>query len=670
MQTDKPLELGASYRLLEIIGSGATGVVWKGVHKPSGETIAAKILRREHGQDAALVSRFLTERSILTALRGPAIVGVRDLVAEGDVLAIVMDYVPGCSLRDSLIRWGPCPPALAAGVTIEILRGLAAAHEQGVVHRDVKPDNVLLESGWATEPAGQVRLTDFGISRLVGGTGRTTTSLLGTPHYMAPELIERGECSYPADVYSAGITCYELLAGRTPFAGPGTDYTVANRHVTAAPPVLDVPTELWQVLATMLAKRPNQRLDAGQSIAALGEILPDLVDLPALDIQPVPESFAIIGGPATMIRPMTPAKDVQESPVPPEATTGPQAPSPAWGDSQVPDLGPGDGQTHLRPVVVQDEEDAGPQTEPGQQQTGPVWLRKRTVVLFCGVVALVVAIVAGLVLWGKGPGGSTAGMAYTATQSDPATPTGLVVTRSASYDPARGEVSLTITYASQKALLLGPFLEIVQAEDGTCAKPTWSSQQERNSEAVTFVPARCGWALSTPMLAPEHDAVVTATIPMSLPGDRDAQAQGVNPLQTWLDANAAATQQALLDPEIRSTAYPVQRLMGVQIVPPSRVVAGNPVEISVLPVWPGGADNLNPLYVSPHSGQVTQMLRSVAGGESGLRFSDLCAGALAVSRDGLTVTALHMSAGCQVGAQLGNFTDLKSPLFEVTGHDS
>ena len=178
--------LGAGYRLLDRRGRGAAGEVWRAVDRRTDEVVAAKLLRSEHVADRDLVGRFIRERSILTTLRHPNIVAVRDLVVEGDRLAIVMDFVDGGSLRDVLREDGPLPPALAVGVAAAVLDGLAGAHDQGVLHRDIKPDNVLLSEGWRDLRPGDVKLTDFGIARIVADGAGTTTGLLGTPEYMSP----------------------------------------------------------------------------------------------------------------------------------------------------------------------------------------------------------------------------------------------------------------------------------------------------------------------------------------------------------------------------------------------------------------------------------------------------------------------------------------------------
>lgn len=124
------------------------------------------------------------------------------------------------------------------------------------------------------------------------------------------------------------------------------------------------------------------------------------------------------------------------------------------------------------------------------------------------------------------------------------------------------------------------------------------------------------------------------------------------------------------DPAIKGTAYTVQRLQGVEVRTPARVVTPSPLTITLVPVWASGADELNPLYVSPASGKPSQMLDAVTGGEKGLRFSDACGGALAVDSSGLTVTALQISPRCTVRASVGNFTELQSQGFSITSREN
>jgi serine/threonine protein kinase len=138
--------LGQRYVLHEAIGRGAMGRVYRATRRDTGDVLAAKVLHPELAGDRTIVARFLQEGAILTGIQDPHVVRVRDLVVDGDTLAILSDLVPGTDLRRHLNSSGPLPAATAAAITAQVLRGLAAGHAQGVIHRDVKPENILVES--------------------------------------------------------------------------------------------------------------------------------------------------------------------------------------------------------------------------------------------------------------------------------------------------------------------------------------------------------------------------------------------------------------------------------------------------------------------------------------------------------------------------------------------
>ena len=171
--------------------------------------------------------------------------------------------------------------------------------------------------------------------------------------------------------------------------------------------------------------------------------------------------------------------------------------------------------------------------------------------------------------------------------------------------------------------------------------------------------------MSTEPVPAQGSVTATATVPLALTGSDPTSA-----LQQWLTSAATATDAAVSDAEVTSTAFPAQRLVDVSVVGPSRTVSGKTLQISLLPVWPSGPDELHPLFKSPPSGQPAQTLVAVAGGTEGVRFSDGCSGALDVSKDGLVVVAQSVAQDCQIGARVGNFTDLTSNPFEITTRGS
>jgi serine/threonine-protein kinase len=262
--------LGSRYVLHDVLGRGAMGQVFRASVRGSGAPVAVKVLKPELVSDTEVVARFFRERSILTSIDDPNVAKVLDLVVEGDTLGIVMELVEGQDLRRYLRARGTLPPAEAVYLTGQLLRGLAAVHAGGVVHRDVKPENVLVS---AARGQMTLKLTDFGVSRLSYGASLTKmTSLIGTPEYMAPELAEHDTATPAADLYSAGIVLYEMLAGRTPFAG-GHPLAVLRRQVEQPPPpVPSAPPELWEQIESLLAKDPQYRPESAR--AALGRLAP------------------------------------------------------------------------------------------------------------------------------------------------------------------------------------------------------------------------------------------------------------------------------------------------------------------------------------------------------------------------------------------------------------
>ncbi|WP_336208661.1 serine/threonine-protein kinase [Nonomuraea sp. LPB2021202275-12-8] len=270
--------LGSQYVLVDQIGAGATGTVWRARHRETGEIVAAKLLREGLAGDRDLVLRFVQERNVMRTLRHPNIVTMRDFVIEGERLALVMDFVEGGDLRGLVQRRGTLPPAAAARLMAQVSGALATAHTVGVVHRDVKPANILID-----EASGHVRLTDFGVARIVHGPSLTqTSSIIGTPTYLAPEVADGSPPTPAVDVYAIGLILYELLAGRPPFIG---DHPMAllRQHATAMPRRLPaMPDALWSIIWACTAKEPAARPAAAAVAAALSEAAPSLAALPAL----------------------------------------------------------------------------------------------------------------------------------------------------------------------------------------------------------------------------------------------------------------------------------------------------------------------------------------------------------------------------------------------------
>ena len=278
-------KIGSRYTVHQVIGRGSAGTVWLG-EGPDGP-VAVKLLREDLASDQVLVGRFVQERTALTSLDHPRVVGVHDMVVDGSDLALVMDLVQGTDLRTRLEREGVLTPLHAASVIADVADGLAAAHAAGIVHRDVKPENVLLDLAAPPGVGGapRAKLTDFGIARLVDAPRRTrATRIIGTPDYLAPEIIEGLEPRAAVDIYALATVLYELLAGFTPFGGGHTG-AVLRRHVTEnVPPLSGMPDGLWRIISECLAKAPASRLRASELAARLREQIPVLAGLPPLTV--------------------------------------------------------------------------------------------------------------------------------------------------------------------------------------------------------------------------------------------------------------------------------------------------------------------------------------------------------------------------------------------------
>ncbi|MFH8606707.1 protein kinase [Streptomyces sp. NPDC018029] len=306
--------VGSKYLLEEPLGRGATGTVWRARQRETagaeaavpgqpGETVAIKVLKEELANDADVVMRFLRERSVLLRLTHENIVRTRDLVVEGDLLALVMDLVDGPDLHRYLRENGPFTPVAAALLTAQIADALAASHADGVVHRDLKPANVLLKQ----DDAGMhPMLTDFGIARLADSPGLTRThEFVGTPAYVAPESAEGRPQTSAVDIYGAGILLYELVTGRPPFSG-GSALEVLHQHLSAEPRrPSTVPDPLWTVIERCLDKNPDRRPSAENLARGLRAVAE------GVGVHSTPAQIAAAGGVGALLMP-----DPAPAPVP------------------------------------------------------------------------------------------------------------------------------------------------------------------------------------------------------------------------------------------------------------------------------------------------------------------------------------------------------------------
>jgi serine/threonine protein kinase len=264
--------LADRYELEEQVGAGGMSTVFRAHDRVLDRRVALKLLHQHYSGDDEYVQRFLREARTVASLSHPNIVTVIDRGDHEGRQFIVFEYVDGENLKRLIERAGPAPVDRALELAIQVARGLVCAHERGLVHRDVKPQNVLLNGD------GQAKVTDFGIAREIDvKQGMTQTgTVLGTSDYISPEQAQGRRVSEATDVYSLGVVLYELLTGEVPFAGDNF-VAVAMRHINDPPPSIlekrpDVPPRVAAAVERALAKDPKERwatmADFGRELTA------------------------------------------------------------------------------------------------------------------------------------------------------------------------------------------------------------------------------------------------------------------------------------------------------------------------------------------------------------------------------------------------------------------
>ena len=274
---DDPLlgQAVGSYRIAALLGAGGMGRVYLGVHPTIGSRVAIKVLSRDSSGRRDLIDRFFAEAQVVNRIRHEGIVNVLDLASLPDGRPyIVMELLSGEPLAAMLARLKQLDPAHAVAIALPLLDALAAAHDQGVVHRDLKPDNVFVTR------QGRVVVLDFGIAKLLpdgqAGAGAVSPStrtgaVLGTPGYMSPEQIHGRATGPAADLYSVGVLLYQALVGSLPFDADGP-FEMMQKHVSAAPSPMrnvrpEIPPALDAVVMRALAKDPRERFAGARAMA-------------------------------------------------------------------------------------------------------------------------------------------------------------------------------------------------------------------------------------------------------------------------------------------------------------------------------------------------------------------------------------------------------------------
>jgi len=261
--------LGGRYKLTDRIAIGGMGEVWKARDQVLGRLVAIKILKEEYTDNESFLTRFRVEARHTALLNHPGIAGVFDYGEEQGSAYLVMELVPGPPLSTIIERERKLEVDRTLSLIAQTARALAAAHEHGLVHRDVKPGNILVM------PSGVVKITDFGIARLADQVPLTATGqVMGTAQYLAPEQATGQNATGSSDIYALGVIGYELLAGRRPFTGE-SQIAIALAQVNDAPPALPetIPAPVRQLIMSMLAKNPSDRPRNATSLAKAADAL-------------------------------------------------------------------------------------------------------------------------------------------------------------------------------------------------------------------------------------------------------------------------------------------------------------------------------------------------------------------------------------------------------------
>ncbi|WP_332648070.1 Stk1 family PASTA domain-containing Ser/Thr kinase [Lysinibacillus sp. 54212] len=253
------------YKILELIGGGGMSHVYLAHDMILNRDVAIKILRYDFTNEAELHRRFQREALSATSLSHPNIVSVYDVGEDGDMHYIVMEYIKGKTLKQYIQEFSPLSPARSVHIMKQLTSAIAHAHENGIIHRDIKPQNILVDDD------GNVKITDFGIATTLNATSYTqTNSVMGTVHYLSPEQARGGIATNKSDIYSLGIVLYELLTGELPFSGESA-VSIALKHLQSETPSVrafdaTIPQSIENIVLKATAKDANHRYESVEDL--------------------------------------------------------------------------------------------------------------------------------------------------------------------------------------------------------------------------------------------------------------------------------------------------------------------------------------------------------------------------------------------------------------------
>ena len=256
--------LGKRYEILGRIGSGGMADVYKGKDHKLNRYVAIKVLKSDYRSDEVFIQKFVSEAQAAAGLMHPNVVNVYDVGQDRGLYYMVMELVEGITLKDYIEKKGKLSAKETISISIQMVTGIQAAHNRHIIHRDIKPQNIIISQ------EGKVKVTDFGIARATTSTQTISASVMGSVHYTSPEQARGGHVDERSDIYSAGITMYEMITGHVPFDGDST-VTVALKHlqeeiVSPSEEVPDIPYSLECIILKCTQKSPEKRYSSCEEL--------------------------------------------------------------------------------------------------------------------------------------------------------------------------------------------------------------------------------------------------------------------------------------------------------------------------------------------------------------------------------------------------------------------
>ena len=467
----------------------------------------------------------------------------------------------------------------------------------------------------------------------------------GTPAYMSPERKAYGSSDSSADIYSAGVMLHELLVGAVPLVDADSAVQISDH----------LPEDVRTVLENLMGLSPKNRPQAAQAVAQVRALRKKYQDADRFEYEErASENQSTGGRQRTVIR------------------GGEQAPAQAAQDNystQVPELGEASHQTIIRPVTeapVVEEEEIDEEFENEQPRTVASQLKRPLVWgSILGILALICACVFVFINSSgekKQEGPKEHWTASSGTNSP--LPSGLGTRLEADYDPSSHTATVKFEYSTQKSGLHGDILQVIPGlSTDSCPQTTWNQASEaeeirKNQAAITGLDTKCAWNVSNLKIPANSAVTMSAKVDIDIPDQKS--------LEKWLGEITKKTQTAISDPDVKSASYPIQRIQKIEVQVPNRVVNQSAVPVTLLPVWPSGKDDLNPLMKLPQTGTPSQAITSLAPDTGDIAFTDGCSGHLSISADQKNVTALSVAPQCKLNVQVGNFTNLQSNAFSIT----